>query len=91
VFIKGTAQQTITWVNSSINQKHMTCHCSDGFFKKFKGPSLFKKRARVFSVKRHFVVECSFNVKSAANVCGSRATQAAIKVIAACVVPLPLL
>jgi hypothetical protein len=59
-------------------------------FLKFKGPSLFKKRKRVFSVKRHFVVECPVNVETVANVCGSRALQAAITVIAACVVPLPL-
>jgi hypothetical protein len=38
-----------------------------------------------------FFGECSVNVESAANVCGSGALQAAITVIAACVVLLPLL
>jgi hypothetical protein len=45
-------------------------------FLKFKVPSLFTKHKRVFSVKRHFVVE------SAENVCGSRALQAVITKIA---------
>jgi hypothetical protein len=57
----------------------------------FKGSSLFKKNKCVFSFKRHFVVERSVNTESAANVCGSGALQAAITVIAACVVPLSLL
>jgi hypothetical protein len=42
-------------------------------FYKFKGPSLFKKHKRVFSVKRHFVIEWSVNVESAVNLCGSGA------------------
>jgi hypothetical protein len=36
---------------------------------------------RVFSVKRHFALEWSVNIESAANVCGSGALQAAITVI----------
>jgi hypothetical protein len=54
-------------------------------------PSLFKKQKRDFSVNRHFVIEWSVNVETAVNVCGSGAQQAAITVIAACVVPLLLL
>jgi hypothetical protein len=67
----------------------MICHCSDGHFF-FLRALLLKKQKRDFSVKRHFVVECSY-VESAANVCGSEALQAAITVIAACVVLLLLL
>jgi hypothetical protein len=57
----------------------------------FKLPSLFKKQKLVFSVNRHIVIEWSVNVETAVNVCGSGALQAAITVIAACVVPLLLL
>jgi hypothetical protein len=62
----------------------------DIFFK-FKGPSLFTKRKCVSSVKRHFVVAWPVNLESSANERGSGAPQAAITVIAACVVLLPLL
>jgi hypothetical protein len=49
------------------------------------------KQKRDFRVNRHFVIERSVNVETAVNVCGSRALQAAITVIAACVVLLLLL
>jgi hypothetical protein len=55
--LKGTVQRKLTWVKIGINQQLMTRHCSDGYFFLFKGPSLVKKPKRVFSVKRHFVVE----------------------------------
>jgi hypothetical protein len=56
--VKGTVQRKLTWVKSGINRQLMTCHFSDGYFlKKFKGPSLFKKQDRVFSIKRHFALE----------------------------------
>jgi hypothetical protein len=60
-------------------------------FLKFKGPSFFEKQKRDFSVKRYIVVERPVNVESAANVCGSGALQAAVTVLASCVVPLLLL
>jgi hypothetical protein len=56
-------------------------------FLKFKESSLFKKRKPVFSIKRHVVVELPVNLETAANLCYSRALQAAIIVMA---VPLPL-
>jgi hypothetical protein len=61
------------------------------FFFKSKGPLIFKKHKCVFSDSRHFVVAWSVNVEIAANVCCSGALQAVITLIAACVVPLPLL
>jgi hypothetical protein len=88
--IKGTVQRKLIWVKSVINRQLITCHCSDGYFFLIKGPSLFKKRKCVFSIKRHFVVEWSVNVESTANVCSSGALQAAVTGIAACIVPLLL-
>jgi hypothetical protein len=52
----------------------------DIFFN-LKGLRSLKKRKRVFSVKRHFVVAWPVNVESAANVCGSGALQAVITVL----------
>jgi hypothetical protein len=84
--LKGTVQRKLYGSNRQL----MVSSCSDGHFFKFKGPSLFKKRKRVFSVKRHFVVEWPVNVETAANFCYSGALQAAITVILACRAPLPL-
>jgi hypothetical protein len=56
----------------------------------FKGPSLFKKHKRVFSVQKQFFVERPVIVDTAENLCHSGALEAAITVIAACRAPLPL-
>jgi hypothetical protein len=88
---KGTVWRKLTWaVRCDINRQLMVSSCSNGHFYLFKGPSLFEKRKRVFSVKRHFVVEWPVNIETASNACDCRAQQTAITVIVACVVPLPM-